>query len=88
MRCLVEFRDIALRIYNHQMHIQRFLRMRLDSPYHRLAYRDVGHENPVHHVDMEPIGLAAVESLDRMLQIAEIGRKQGGRKIKIHNSLF
>lgn len=52
---------------------------------HRKPERDVRHEDAVHHVDVDPLGLAAVEHRDVVGQMAEIGREDRGGYDSWHN---
>jgi hypothetical protein len=58
------------------MHVKRLLRMLLYVLNYRLAKRNVGHEDAVHDVNMQPIALALVEHIYVALQIAEVGTEQ------------
>ena len=74
--CVFESLDIAVGIHDHQVYVKRFLGMFLDGLDHRLAYCDIGNEHPVHHIDMEPVGLGIVNHFHGLLQVGEVGRKQ------------
>ena len=68
-----EFLEIALRLDDHQMHIERLLR---GAP-HRLdddrPEGDVRHEAPVHDIDMDPVRAGLVDGKDFLAEPLEIG---------------
>ena len=66
---------ILLRFHNHQVDIQGFLGFLFDGLHHGDAEGDVRHEAAVHHVAVEPVGLAAVDHLDVVFQVQEVGRQ-------------
>jgi hypothetical protein len=73
---LAEVGDVAARVHNHQVHIERLLRMLLDMLDNGLAKRDVGHKQAVHHVDVQPVSLRGVQHFYVALQVAEVGTEQ------------
>ena len=76
---LGEVREIALRLDDHQMHIERLLRgasHRLDN--HR-SDRDVRHEAAVHHVDMDPVGSRRIDGANLLGEPPEIRRQDRRR---------
>ena len=70
--------DVAVRLLNHQVHIERDGG---DAPkrfHDRRTHRDVRDEVAVHHVDVYEIGAAALGRGDRVAQGREIGRQNRG----------
>ena len=65
--------DELLGLYNHQMDVERFFRKALHMADYRESEGDVGHKDTVHHVEMNPVGGAAVEPLELVAQVAEVG---------------
>ena len=65
--------EVLLRLHDHQVDIQGFLGFLLDGLHHGDAEGNVGHESAVHHVAVEPVGLAAVDHLDVSFQVEEVG---------------
>ena len=72
---LLEIFNIACRVHNHQVDIQRFARMLFDMLDNGLSKRDVGYKQPVHHVHMQPVTLRLVQHLYITLKVAKVGRK-------------
>ena len=71
--CLGEGLEVFLRLHNHQVDVEGLLGFLLDGLHHGDAEGDVGHEAAVHHVAVEPVGLAAVDHLDVSFQVEEVG---------------
>ena len=69
---VAEVIDIAPRVHNHQMHVERLAGVLLYMFDDGLSKRYVWHEDAVHNVDMQPVALAGVEHLDVALKVAEI----------------
>jgi hypothetical protein len=74
---LPEAGDVPLRLHDHQVHIKRLARVLADGVQHREPEGDVRHEDPVHDVDVEPVGFAAVDQFHIALEVAEIGGEYG-----------
>ncbi|MNY69450.1 hypothetical protein D3C86_2073940 [compost metagenome] len=64
--------DILIRVYNHEVHIQRFLRMSFYRFHHRKTKRNIGYKHPVHHIHMKPVGLAPIDHFNVALQVGKI----------------
>ena len=71
--CLGEGLEVLLRLHDHQVDVKRLLGFLLDGLHHGDAEGDVRHEAAVHHVAVEPVGLAAVDHLDVGFQVKEVG---------------
>ena len=56
--------EIAFRLDDHQMHIERLLRVASHRFDNRRPERDIRHEAPVHHIDMDPVGAGRVDGAD------------------------
>ena len=59
----------------------------LDGLHHGDAEGDVRHEAAVHHIAVEPAGLAAVDHLDVGFQVEEVGGEKG-RGYQVHGYQF
>ena len=75
--------DIAHRLVDHQMHVQKHIGFLADGLHHGHADGDVGHESAVHDIHVYPVGGA--DGLNVAFQIAEVSRKNGGGDFD-HNS--
>ena len=71
--CLGEGFEVFLGFHNHQVNIQRLLGFLLNRLNDRDSEGDVRHETTVHHIAMEPIGLASVDHLNVAFQVQEVG---------------
>ena len=71
--------EIGIAGRDHQMRVEDLLGVRA----HRLddvgAVGNVGHEMPVHHVEMDPVGAGRVDGADFFAQFGEIRRQDRGR---------
>ena len=70
--------DVGIDRGDHQVHVHEGLHMRAERLDRRGAEGEVGHEMPVHHVDMDPIGALRLDGLDLLTEVGEIGREDGG----------
>jgi hypothetical protein len=68
------------------VHVKRLLSVFRHGFHYGKTERNVGHKHTVHHVKVEPVALALIEHFDVALEVAEIGRKEGGRYY--HNGEF
>jgi len=73
-----ERRDVAVRFLDHQVHIERPGRDVPDRPDDRRPDRDVRHEVPVHHVDVNEIRAAAFDGRNVAAEGREVGGEDGG----------
>jgi ABC-type Fe3+-citrate transport system substrate-binding protein len=65
----------VLGVNNHKVDVERFLAnlgYRLNDGESK---RDVGYEDTVHNVEVEPVGIAAVDHLDVSLKVQEVCRE-------------
>ena len=69
--CLGEGLEVFLRLHDHQVDVEGLLGFLLDGLHHGDAKGDVGHEAAVHHVAVEPVGLAISMSASRLRKSAE-----------------
>ena len=60
---------------DHQMHVEELLRMRAQRLHHVGADGDVGHEMPVHDVDMDPIAAGGIDGAHLLAEPGEVGRE-------------
>src|SRR5690606_5307543 len=63
---------------DHQVHVEGLVGCLAHALHHRRAEADIGHEMPVHHVDMDEVGAGSVDCLNLFAQPGEIGRKDRG----------
>jgi hypothetical protein len=75
---LGERRDIGVDRRNHQVAVDHLAAGLACRRHHDRAHGDVGHEVPVHHVDMDVVGPSRVDGADFLAQPGEIGRKNRG----------
>ena len=59
------------------MNVQGFLGMFGDGLYHWHAKTDVGHENTVHDVKMEPMGCTRIHKFNIALEVGKISGQDG-----------
>ena len=64
------------RVNNHQVYVERLLANLGHGLQHGESETDVGHKDAVHHVEVEPIGFTAVNHVDVLAQIGEVGSKE------------
>ena len=60
---------------NHKMYVERFFTEGDDRFDDREPERDVRNEHPVHYIEVQPIGLAAIYHFDIRLQVGEVCRQ-------------
>ena len=66
--------EIALRLDNHQMNVERLCRRAADRLEHDRSDGDVGNETAVHYVDMDPVRAGSIDGADFFTQSSKIGR--------------
>ena len=62
--------DRRVDVVDHEVHVERLRGDPLDRLDHRRADREVGHEVPVHHVDVDEVGSAVLDERDLPRQAA------------------
>ncbi len=72
---LGEALEIGIGRRDHQMHVENLPGRRPDRLHDRRAEGDVGHEMPVHHVDMDPVGARLVDGPHLVAEPRKIGRQ-------------
>ena len=60
----------------HEVHVEGFLAQLGYGFKYGETEADVGHEDAVHDVEMEPVGIAAVDHVDVFAQVGKVGRKE------------
>ena len=60
---------------DHEMHVERLLRPGPDALDEARPERDVRHEMPIHHIDMNPVASGVVDRADLLAEAGEIGRQ-------------
>ena len=68
--------DITLRTVDHIVNVKRFGTGLGYSLKHGEAKGDVGNERAVHHVEVEPVGLTAINHLDVAVEMKKVGSEQ------------
>ena len=64
--------DLLLRIRDHEVHVDGQIGYGAELFDERYADRKVGHEMPIHHIDMDDIGPCFFEHADIALHIHEV----------------
>jgi hypothetical protein len=64
--------EIAIRLDDHQMHVERLCRRTANGLQHDRPDGDVGHEAAVHDIDVDPIGARRIDGADLFAQSREI----------------
>ena len=64
--------QVAVRLGNHEVHVERQLRDALERRDDQRADGDVRHEVPVHHVHVDEVGAARFDPRDVVAQLSEI----------------
>ena len=74
---------------NHQMHIEGLLAHFVHGLEHRKTKRNVWYEHSIHHIQVKPVGLAAVYHVNLGSEIKEVCRQKRGRdkRFLLHFSL-
>ena len=65
--------NVIFRVLYHKVDVEGLGAHLAHGFYHREAERDVGHEDAVHHIEVEPVGLTLVNHLYITLQVNEVG---------------
>src|SRR5262249_59021975 len=58
---------------DHQVHVEHLFGVRAQRLHHVGTDGDIGHEVPVHHVDMHPVGAGGVERAHLLAELGEVG---------------
>ncbi len=66
--------EIGIAGRDHQMHVERLVGMRPERLHHVRADGDIGHEMPVHDIDMDPVGAGRVDRAHLLAELGEVGR--------------
>src|SRR5438552_5697614 len=74
--------EIAVDWRDHQMDVKGFPRHWPDRGHHHRAEADIGHEMPIHHVDMYPVGARLIDGAHLIAEPGEIGGEDRGRDTK------
>jgi hypothetical protein len=56
--------EVAFRLDDHQMSVERLCRRTANGLQHDRANGDVGHEAAAHHIDMNSIGAGRIDGTD------------------------
>ena len=68
--------DVRIDRRDHQMHVERQAGVRPQAFQDRRSEADVGHEVPVHHIEMQPIRARRLDCPHFVAETGEIGGKQ------------
>ncbi len=79
--------NIAVRLFDHQVSIERFLRKAADCLDHGDAERDIRNKHTVHNVEMDPLGLRTVKHIDILIKGCKISGKEGRGDNRFRNHL-
>jgi hypothetical protein len=71
--------EVALRLDDHQMHVERLGRRSADGPQDDRAECDVGDEAPVHDIDVDPVGTRGIYGTNLLAEAREVGREDRRR---------
>ena len=76
---LGESRKVGIHRRDHQMHVERLLRMRSDRRDDVWPHGDIGHEMPVHDVDVNPVPAGCVRGVNLLAEPGKVGGKDRRR---------
>ena len=76
--------DVAIRIRDHEMDVERHRGDAFDGSNDRRPDRDVRHEMTVHHVDVNQVGAASLGCRDRVAEGGEVGGEDRRRDEDAH----
>src|SRR4029453_13365254 len=82
-----ELRDVALRLDDHQVDVERQARALADRGDDGRADRDVRHEPAVHDAAVQLIGTGGLDARDVGAERGEVGREDRGRDLD-HEALY
>src|SRR5882672_736329 len=86
--CLVKSFNIVFRMHNHQMHVQRFFGVTPDSFHYGNTEGNVRDKYAIHHVHMDPVGLALIDHTDFLIQAGKITGQYGRRYQGLHSDKY
>src|SRR5687767_2029388 len=69
--------EVTLRLFDHQMHIQREICDSTTGFHDKGSHRNVGNKVPIHHIDVKPIRAGRFTSSDLLPETREISRENG-----------
>ena len=75
--------DVFFGMDDHQVYVHRFFRFLCNGLDDRKAERDIGHKGPVHHIQMEKVGIP-IHHFHIFFQMQKIGRKHRGSYFDRH----
>jgi hypothetical protein len=65
--------EIGIAGRDHQVHVEHLFGVRAQRLHHVGTDGNIGHEVPVHHVDMDPVGAGGVERTHFLAELGEVG---------------
>ena len=80
--------DEFLGLDDHQVHVRGLVADVAEGVHDREAEGDVGDEDAVHDVDMQPVGLAAIDHLHVAAEVHKVGRKERWGYEMVHCALY
>ena len=75
--------DRAFRFLDHQVHVEGAIGGGRDRGQERRPDRQVRHEVPVHHVDVDPVGAGLAHEANLFRESAEVAGQDGGRDLDL-----
>jgi hypothetical protein len=71
--------EVGIARRDHQVHVERLLRVRPYRLHHVGSNRDVGNEMPVHHIDMDPVRARGIDRAHLLAQPSKVAGENRGR---------
>ena len=71
--------EMAFRLDDHQMHVERLLRAAAHRLHDQRPDRDIRHEAAVHDVDMNPVGAGRLDGANFIGKMSEVRRQDRRR---------
>ena len=75
--------DVPFRLDHHQVNVKRHASYPSQRLHNWHAYRDIGDEPPVHHVDMKKVGAPCLDRACGFTQGAEVARQDRWRNTDV-----
>jgi hypothetical protein len=69
-------RDVWIDRRDHHVHVERQAAVRPQAFQDRRSEADIGHEMPIHHIEMQPVGSRRLDRPHFVAESGEVGRQQ------------